>query len=79
MYDIMHSLATSFPCSWFLYLVGLGNCVDYVKSNMKDTHGLNGRHSEAVRGSEDQAVDFFNAHIEEVMLLSQVLPSKMFY
>eukprot|EP00092_Neocalanus_flemingeri_P023068 GFUD01025008.1.p1 GENE.GFUD01025008.1~~GFUD01025008.1.p1 ORF type:complete len:291 (-),score=62.41 GFUD01025008.1:245-1117(-) len=62
----MCSLATSFPYSSFLYLMGVLN-VDFIKFALEDSNGQSGELSEAIRGTEDQGVDFFNAHIQQVM------------
>jgi len=65
---MLNSISSSFLCSSFLRLVGLGAHADYIKSNLEDTFGLSGRMNKSVRGGEQTSVDFFNAHIEEVKL-----------
>jgi len=63
---IVHSLVNTFPYSEFLYLVGLGAGVEYMRGAMAETLGISGRFQEAVSGGEEKAVEFFKSHIDEV-------------
>lgn len=63
---IVHSLVNTFPYSEFLYLVGLGTGVEYMRGAMAETCGISGKFQEAVSGGEEKAVEFFKSHIDEV-------------
>ena len=76
LYDQLNSLVAHFPCSLFLRLVGFGRVAAFLRQEGSGTREgstpetavgtLNHRMSQALRGGERQAEEFFLAHTEEV-------------
>ena len=76
LYDQLNSLVAHFPCSLFLRLVGFGRVAAFLRQEGSGTREgstpetavgtINHRMSQALRGGERQAEEFFLAHTEEV-------------
>jgi len=66
MTTMVTTLACSLPYCWFLTLVGLGHQVGFIRSNIKQSLGINGRLGRALKSGEDEAIKFFNDHVAEV-------------
>ena len=74
IYTVLITLNYHMPYSWFMTLVGMGELSAFVKQESggietgkgEFPRGLNGRQNRALNSGEEAAVEFFNAHIEEV-------------
>ena len=66
LFHIFTTLTTCRPYTWFLHLVGLGDCLRYLRANHQDQGGLAGRLNRAVAAGEEAAVAFYQQHTAEV-------------